>query len=159
MPNPVGRPRTVSLTQEEMITLGEEMLEWVKLNDPIHLKCWYSIEKSFTYNEWDTFTKRPEFVPYYEKALAIVSLKYIDGTINQSIAQRFLRGYFKEMKLEEDETSAYNASLKSKEDKKASEIEIGHLEAVLGVVKAAQASYSESARNIEDKRRSKESMS
>lgn len=98
-----GRPRTVSLSKEEMIALGQEMIQWVEKNQPIHLSKWYSIHKMYTYNEWDAMTRIPEFLPYYEKALSIVKEKYIDGTIAPAIASRFLRRYFKDVKDQEDE--------------------------------------------------------
>lgn len=103
MVHPGGSPRTVSLSKNEMISLGKEMVEWVKENEPIHIKQWYSLQKRFTYNEWKSFIQLPEFLPYYQEALSIVSLKYIDGTINPSIAQRFLRVYFKDVKEEENQ--------------------------------------------------------
>ena len=100
---PAGRPRTVSLSKEEMIDLGKEMVNWVEEHKPLHLSKWYSIHKMFTYNEWDAMTRIPEFLPYYEKALSLVKEKYIDGTIAPAIANRFLRRYYKEVKDEEDE--------------------------------------------------------
>jgi hypothetical protein len=107
-----GRPRTVSLPPEDMIKLGEEMLKWIEKNDPIHLCQFYSLEKMFTYKQWDAMTQKPEFVPYYEKALQIIGLKYLrkDNEIEPSIKQRFLRVYFKDVKHAENEKIAYEAS-------------------------------------------------
>lgn len=98
-----GRPRQFSLSQEEMCKLGEEMIQWVKTNNPIHLSQWYTIEKGYTYNEWKNFIQKQEFFPYYEKALKIVGLKYLDGTINPSISQRWQRVYFSDLRQSEDE--------------------------------------------------------
>lgn len=97
-----GRPRTTSLPPDEMIILGKEMIEWVDKHNPKHLSEWYTIEKMYTYKQWDAFTQVPEFLPYYEKALKMVARSYIDGTIPPPIAQRFLRLYFKDMKDQED---------------------------------------------------------
>jgi hypothetical protein len=97
-----GRPRTVSLPENKMIELGKEMVKWVKTNQPLHLSEWYSIEKMYTYKQWDTFTQRSEFIPYYEQALSIIKKNYINGTVPPPIAQRFLRIYFKEIKDNED---------------------------------------------------------
>jgi hypothetical protein len=101
-----GRPRTTSFTPDEMINLGQEMILWLKEHpETVHLKEWYSIEKMFLYNEWKTFIQRPEFVPYYELALAMISLKYIklDSGIEPSLKHRFLRSYFKDIKDQEDQ--------------------------------------------------------
>lgn len=98
-----GRPREVSLSKEEMIDLGQEMVKWVEENQPLHLSEWYTIKKGFIYKQWKTFIQREEFIPYYEKAIRIVAKKYIDGTVNASIAQRFLRIYFPNLKEQEDE--------------------------------------------------------
>lgn len=114
---PAGRPREVSLSPEEMIELGKEMVEWVKINKPLHLSMWYTVEKMFTYNEWKQFKDKKEFHPYYEIALKLVGQQYLDkdSKINPSISQRWQRVYFKDLKEEEDETAAYNASLKNQE--------------------------------------------
>lgn len=101
-----GAPRKTSFSPEEMIALGEEMLEWVIENDPIHLSQWYTIHKGFIYNEWKVFIKCSEFYPYYERALRIVGLKYIDGKnkdIKESLCQRWQRVYFKDLRESEDE--------------------------------------------------------
>ena len=44
----------------------------------------------------------PEFRPYYEAAQPYLAEKWIDGTINQSIAQRYLRLYDPELRENED---------------------------------------------------------
>lgn len=113
-----GRPRTISFSKPDMIKLGQEMVQWVVLNQPIHLSQWYTIEKGFIYNQWKAFLQCPEFLPHYEKALKIVGLHYISGEskkIKDNISQRWQRVYFKDLKEEEDETAAYNASLKKEE--------------------------------------------
>ena len=98
----MARPRTVSLEPDAMIELGKEMVAWVKQNKPMHLKEWYSIEKQYTKSEWDTFKRRDEFIIYYEQALAIISIGYLNGHIVPAIAQRFLRYYFHDLREQED---------------------------------------------------------
>ncbi len=98
-----GRPKTTSKSPEEMIALGEEMVKWVEENNPLHLSYWYSIEKMIIYNDWKCYIQNKEFFPYYQKALKIVSKNYINGTINSSIAHRFINVYFKDVKEEEQE--------------------------------------------------------
>ena len=120
--HPGGRPRTVSFSPEEMISLGREMIEWVKKNEQsvLHLSEWYTIEKEYTYNEWKQFISKEEFRPYYEKALKIVGRKYLDkdSKVRDGISQRWQRVYFKDLREEEDETARFNASLKAPEQEK-----------------------------------------
>jgi hypothetical protein len=113
-----GRPRTVSLTEKDMIELGVEMVAFVKANYKtiLHLCEWYTIEKGYTYKEWKTFIQRDEFIPYYEQALKIVGLKYVDkkSNVRDSISQRWQRIYFGDLREGED------ADLDANELRKAS---------------------------------------
>lgn len=97
--NKGGCPRKTSFSKDEMIKLGEEMIEWIK-NHPniLHLSEWYTIEKGFIYNEWKCFIQRSEFIPFYEIALKLVGRKYLDKTSNvrESQAQRWSKVYFKD---------------------------------------------------------------
>lgn len=100
-----GRPREVSFSEEEMVQLGEEMVEFVKdkKNNVLHLSEWYTIHKGFIYNEWKTFIQRKEFVPYYQIALKLVGKRYLDGTINPGVSHRWQRIYFGDLKEAEDQ--------------------------------------------------------
>ena len=84
---PAGRPRTTSFSEDEMIELGIEMVDFVRKNKKtiLHLSEWYTIEKGFTYNEWKTFIQKPEFLPYYEQALKIVGLKYVSQSRSKQL--------------------------------------------------------------------------
>lgn len=101
-----GRLRTVSFSDEKMIELGEEMIDYVKKNKKtiLHLCEWYTIEKGFTYNEWKTFIQKEVFLPYYEQALKIVGMKYVDknSNVRDGISQRWQRVYFGDLKEQED---------------------------------------------------------
>lgn len=141
-----GRPRTTSLPKNEMVQLGKEMVAWVRANNPIHLKQWYSLEKRFTYNQWKTMQELPEFLPYYEEALNLVSLNYINGTIHPSIAQRWQRIYFKDLKVQEDEDAKFEASLKNAEGDQVPENVLSSLESILSLMRSRQ-----SARKIDDR--------
>jgi len=105
MVHPGGRPRTVSFSEEEMIALGEEMVNWVKLNKPIHLSVWYTQEKDFTDEQWDTFRKCKEFFHYYTKALKLVGYSYLDkdSAIDVRLKDRWQRVYFKDLVKSENE--------------------------------------------------------
>ena len=103
-----GRPRTSSPSKEELIELGKDLVEWASeqttKKDPIRVRfCdWYT-DRGFIRKQWEDFRDKPEFSWYYEKARSLMALRYIDGTVNQSIAHRYLRIYDPEMKDSEDQ--------------------------------------------------------
>ncbi len=103
---PAGAPRTVSFSPEEMIALGEEMIAYVTEHrkEMLHLSQWYSIEKMFTDKQWETFVDRAEFIPYYEKALKLVGLNYLDknSNVRDGISNRWQRVYFRDLRKRED---------------------------------------------------------
>jgi|SRR6185503_364925 len=126
----VGAPRTISFSPDEMIELGKEMVSYVTKNkkDILHLSEWYTIEKGFTYNEWKTFIQKAEFVPYYEQALKIVGMKYVDknSNVRDGISQRWQRVYFGDLKESEDadmDAEAARRALALKSETKAVEEE------------------------------------
>lgn len=110
---PVGRPRTSSPSKEELIELGEDLVQWaskqVKKGDPLRVRyCdWYT-DRGFIRKQWEDFRDKPEFSWYYEKARTIMASRYIDGTVNQSIAHRYLRIYDPELKDAEDKDADTN---------------------------------------------------
>jgi len=140
MVHPGGRPRTVSFSEEEMIDLGKEMVEWVKQNDPLHLSEWYTIEKMFIYEEWKTFIQRKEFIPYYQRALKIVGKNYLhnNGKVNPGISQRWQRVYFKDLKEQEDQDLDDAAKRASKENLETSDTDKELLMAMLDLIKDKQ---------------------
>jgi hypothetical protein len=107
---PVGRPRTVSLPPAEMEVLGSEMVKWVSQHQPLHLSEWYTIHRGYTYSEFKSMVDCPEFSPYYERALKIIAARYLNGDVHPSIAQRWLRVYFKDLREEEDSTKDADAA-------------------------------------------------
>jgi hypothetical protein len=113
-----GRPRVFSFSKEKMIELGEEMVSYVKANKKtiLHLCEWYTIEKGFTYNEWKNFIQKEEFLPYYEQALKIVGLKYVDknSNVRDGISQRWQRIYFGDLKESEDSDADENELRKAR---------------------------------------------
>lgn len=126
----VGRPRVTSMSEKEMIELGKELVAYVKKNKQtiLHLSEWYTIEKGFIYSEWKTFIQRVEFIPYYEQALKIVGLKYVDkkSNVRDSISQRWQRIYFGDLREGEDEDANNNELRKAaalKGEARAAEIE------------------------------------
>lgn len=139
----MARPRSISLSPEEMIALGEEMMNWLKENEHyvLHLSDWYTLHKGFTYNEWKSFIVKDEFYPYYEKALKFVGRKCLDkeSKLREATAQRFLRVYYKDVKEEEDAAIKFKSDL-DKEVAKVipSDIKEGQL-ALMNQLKAMQA--------------------
>jgi len=133
-----GRPRTVSPPPEECIELGEEMVKWVSENSPTHLSEWYSIEKFIPWKMWNAMCELPEFLPYYEKALNIIARNARDGTLDKSIAQRFLSLYHRDLKQQEREEKAYESSLRQKEIAQASDQEKAKADAIIEQLNVAQ---------------------
>ena len=127
--NPVGAPRTVSPTNKDMISLGKEMIEWIEKHDPLHLSQWYTIHKSFTYKQWKAMILLKEFLPYYEKALKMVGIKYLDGEskkIKDGISQRWQRVYFGDLRENEDQDKENDhqrslAKIKFEQEQKAAQ--------------------------------------
>jgi hypothetical protein len=111
------RPRAFSFSEKEMIELGKEMVAYVKKNKKsiLHLSEWYTIEKGFTYNEWKNFIVKEEFFPYYEQALKIVGLKYIDknSNVRDGISNRWQRIYFGDLREREDRDCDAEAARKA----------------------------------------------
>jgi hypothetical protein len=103
-----GRPRTRVPEKDELIELGKDLVNWAsekqKKGEPIRVRfCdWYT-EKGFVRKQWESFRILPEFVWYYERARSLLALRYVDGTVNPSIAHRFLRMYDPEVRDEEDQ--------------------------------------------------------
>ncbi len=104
-----GRPRTAIPEKSELIKLGEELVAWAKTKinegEPIRVRfCdWYT-EQGFIRNQWEQMTEKPEFRWYHERARSILALRYVDGTVNQSIAHRYLRIYDLDVRDEENYT-------------------------------------------------------
>ena len=114
----VGRPRSAVPEHDELIELGKDLVEWASDDSPEakkELRCryceWYCIKHGFTSHQWEKMLEKPEFRGYYEQAQGFLGKKYIDGSINPSIAHRYLRIYDPSVKREENEELAYKASL------------------------------------------------
>ena len=114
----VGRPRTSVPEHDELIELGKDLVAWASDDSKEAKKekrwrfCdWYAIKHGFVKKQWEHMQEKPEFRGYYEQARAFLGLNYMDGTINPSIAHRFLRKYIDDVKDEENEEAAYKASL------------------------------------------------
>lgn len=103
---PGGRPRTSVPEKDELIELGKDLLAWASEKQKGELRCrwceWYAKKHFFIRAQWKHMIEKPEFRPYYETAQAYLADKWINGTINQSIAHRYLRIYDPELREHED---------------------------------------------------------
>ena len=107
-----GRPRTLLPTDEEMIKLGEDLVQWA--SEPTkELRCrycdWYS-PKGILRAQWKEMAEHKVFAPYYEKARALLSKRYIDGSVNPGIAHRYLRLYDPDIRDVEDDVIKIKAA-------------------------------------------------
>lgn len=152
---PAGRPRTTIPEPEEMIQLGQEMLEWVETNKPLHLSAWWSIEKFIVEKVWESMHRAPEFLPYYKRALNLIGQQYLDKTSNvrEGVSQRWQRVYFKDLKQEEDETARFMQSLKLEELEKQSPEVLEKFGSLMDLMKKNQ------ERKIDETNKSAESKS
>lgn len=135
---PAGRPRTCIPQKEELIKLGEDLLAWASEKKKGELRCrwceWFACKHFFLRTQWKRMLDTPEFRPYYEAAQPYLAEKWIDGTINQSIAHRYLRIYDPELKenedLDSDAESIRKASALKSETKAVEEVRTKILEEV-----------------------------
>lgn len=125
---PAGRPRESIPEKDELIELGKDLLKWASEKKKGELRCrwceWYACKHFFIRKQWKRMVDTEEFRPYYEAAQPYLAEKWIDGTINQSIAQRYLR--------------IYDPELKEHEDIDADEKEIRHANALKGDARAVE---------------------
>jgi hypothetical protein len=102
-----GRPRSRIPEKEELIEFGKDLVQWAsekqKKGETIRVRfCdWYT-DRGFIRKQWELFRNLPEFSWYYERARSLLALRYVDGTVNQSIAHRYLRMYDPEVRDDED---------------------------------------------------------
>ena len=114
---PAGRPRTSIPEKQELIELGKDLLEWASTKVKGELRCrwceWYAKKHFFIRAQWKHMIEKPEFRPYYEAAQPYLADRFIDGTINASIAHRYLRMYDPELRADEDQTADAEAARKA----------------------------------------------
>jgi hypothetical protein len=102
-----GRPRTAIPEKEELIELGKDLVSWASKpqeeGEPLRLRfCEWYTERGFIMTQWEGFRDKPEFAWYYQQARTLLARKYVDGTVHQSIAHRYMRMYDPELRREED---------------------------------------------------------
>lgn len=149
-----GRPRTTTPPPEELIKLGQELLQWATEEiDPkerpyrFRFAQWYSLKKGILDKEWELMIAKPEFQGYYEASRVALSLRLTDGTIKDSLAHRFLRTYCPDVKREEDETARFLQSLKIEELEKVSPEVLDKFAMLMAQMKANQEAKSDLTSN------------
>ncbi len=118
-----GRPRTTTPPPQECIQLGKKLVKWATektdADEPLRSRfCeWYTLpEIGLIRAEWKLLIQVQEFWPYYEQAQAALGRRIIDGTINPSIAHRFMWHYVPESREQEFEKMEKEASLRTVEN-------------------------------------------
>jgi len=110
-----GRPRTVSPSPEECITLGEDLKSWAT-EETKEWRCllgqWWCLKHGLLRSEWNTLKQAKEFLPYYEAAQQSLAVKCVSGTMKEGFAQRYIRLYDRELVEEENAQAKIDADLK-----------------------------------------------
>jgi hypothetical protein len=140
--NSGGRPRFVTGTKEELIELGKELVAWAT-EETDELRCrfpqFYSLKKGILDKEWELIKDKVEFHEYYEKARVALANRFLDGSVKEGIAHRFLRIYAPEVRKDENEKMRFEYDLKAKsEQSKYDEASLKQLQAVMDQVKEIQ---------------------
>lgn len=138
--NKGGRP-PVMFSKEDLVVLGEELLEWMKQNDDnnkiVHMSQWYSEIKEINYSVWKSMVQcRDEFLPYYERFRLWMARKTMQNKdLRESYGNRFLAVYAADLRETEREISREKISdeieLKSKVSEMASPEQIALNKAIV----------------------------
>ena len=145
--NKGGRPRTNCPEHDELVELAKDLVEWASQPDSMRFCEWYT-SKGFIESQWDSFRQKVEFYPYYENARALLGRKYMDGTVNPSIAHRFLRIYTPEVKRDEEDKARFEAEIAAKANQDAiSEQAAAQMATLLEQLSQYQAAFNASRSN------------
>ena len=114
----MARPRTASPEDDELIVIGENLVKWAKGEDlqPGEKRwryCEWYLEQGLVRSQWEKMIEKPAFRWYYEQAQGLLAKNYIDGSVNPSIAHRFIRIYCPDVKDEENAKTKYDAEISS----------------------------------------------
>jgi len=118
-----GSPRTTSPPHDEVVALGEKLVEWASVDKPpdgllrSRFCEWYTLpEIGMIRKEWEAIIRLPEFRIYYERAQAFLGRRLIDGTINPTIGHRIMWHYVPESAEQEKEKMKYASDLRKEEN-------------------------------------------
>jgi len=107
-----GRPPAPGFEDENVIKLGEELLDWMracdadKKCDVVHLSEFYSEIKGIAPSQWDSLTHRSCFHCYYERAKKWMGKRIMKNkNLSPTYGSRFLGIYCKEVTEHEFEVA------------------------------------------------------
>lgn len=104
-----GSPPNEGFADEDLHTLGRELVDWCKQTDSdkrevVHLSEWYSEVKSICPSQWKSIIRRDSFRDYYEIAMHWMGKRILKNTkMPTAYGSRFLGIYFKEVSEHERE--------------------------------------------------------
>ena len=147
---PAGRPRTSTPPKKDVIKLGKHLVKWAS-EESKELRSrfceWYTLDDiGLIRTQWENLLKLPEFRIYYEKARALLGRRYMDGTINPSIAHRLMWHYVYESAEQEKSKMQFESDLKKSEALAVSEEYKELTQTLLQQLKAMQ----DQAKEIQD---------
>ena len=103
-----GRPPNPGFSDEEIVKLGEELLQWCKDNEEnekiVHLSQFYLKVKDIGPTQWDNLSERACFHGYYEKAINWMAAKVMTNKrLSESYGNRYISMYDKKLHKHEKE--------------------------------------------------------
>jgi hypothetical protein len=104
-----GRPANPGYSNDELIILGNELVDWMEKVDArglevVHLSEWYSGIKGIPRAQWKSIIQRDCFLPYYERAISWIGVKILKSKqLPTAYGSRFLGIYFSEIREHERE--------------------------------------------------------
>lgn len=113
----MARPRTKTPSPKKTKELGEELVKWAQeenKKDPhTRFSQFYALEKSIPRKTWKSIVLSVEFLPYYEKAQALLAKRCMDKNVmDKSFGHRFLRLYECDLIESENDGKKFEAELK-----------------------------------------------
>lgn len=119
-----GRIPNPGFSEEEVIAMGEELLNWIEDNNTndkiVHLSQWYYQVKHFTPNQWDALEQRDCFLPYLRKAKQWMGVRVLTNKkLSESYGNRFVGIYFKEVRDHERSNIEHKVDYEIKKKREA----------------------------------------
>lgn len=102
----IGRPRSLIPETDELIALGQEMVEWATeetKEQRFMFPQFYCLLKGYTEDQFDKMKRTKEFWPYYEQSRVALCEKLLLGKLKEGFVHRLLRVYCIEVRRVEDE--------------------------------------------------------
>lgn len=151
--DPMGRVRTSSPDDEELEKLGQELVQWA--TEPTselryHINQFWLLEKKLSRESLKRARTNPVYRPYHDQAKAALANRYVDGSINPSIAQRFLRLYFDDLREEEDYQVRLKAELQRMQKEEDNEQRIDEIRKALKELESISGAEEPSESTMED---------